>query len=87
MVYYFQYFYVVYYAAPVWIGSIQSTDWEHINIAHYRALRAVFGDHRKKQKRKNLEEKSGRAMPVQWARYFIASTAIKLYNTSDCHVA
>jgi hypothetical protein len=84
-----QYLSIVYYAAPVWITSLSSATWNRINSAHYRALRAAIGDHRKrvKKKRVDLDKECRRASPQEWAKYIIASTVIKLYDRSDTNIA
>jgi hypothetical protein len=81
-----QYNSIVFYCSPVWIGSLTSTSWRRINSAHYRALRAVFGDFKNQIKRSELDKMSKRATPTEWAQYSIASTVIKLYNTSDTNI-
>ncbi len=78
-----QYFSIVYYCCPLWIGSLTSTAWKRINSAHYRALRAVYGDYKMKLKRAELDKMSKRATPKEWAQYSIAATVIKMFNSSD----
>jgi hypothetical protein len=80
-----QYFSILYYAAPVWIGSLNVAAWKRLNSAHYRALRAVVGFH--VRKRSEIDLMTKRAKPPEWARYSIASTVIKLYNSSDTNIA
>lgn len=82
-----QYMSLVFYAAPLWIGNLSSLSWKRLNSAHYRALRAALRDFRKKKKRKDLDKISKRATPVQWSRYIVASTVIKLYTSSDTNIA
>jgi hypothetical protein len=82
-----QYFSIVFYCSPLWMGGLSAASWRRINSAHYRALRAVYGDFKFKMKRSELDKISKRATPVEWASYAIASTVIKLFNLSDCNVA
>ncbi len=37
-----QYVPVVFYGAPLWIGSITAESWKRINAAHYRAIRGAL---------------------------------------------
>ena len=61
--------------------------WKRINSAHYRALRAIYGDYRSKMKRVEFDKLSKSATPVEWAHYAIASATIKLFNTLDTNIA
>ncbi len=82
-----QYFSIVFYASPVWIGSLSSKAWTRLNSAHYRALRAVLKDFKKRKKRSVIDKESGRATPSQWGSYILASTSVKLYTASDTRIA
>jgi hypothetical protein len=81
-----QYFGIVYYASPVWMGSLKATNWRRLNTSHYRAIRSALKDFRKRKKRSELDEESKRATPLEWSKYCIASTVIKLYNRSDTRI-
>ena len=67
--------------------ALSSASWKRLNSAHYRAIRAAFSDHRNRISRKDLDKRSARATPVEWASYITASTVIKLYNKSDTNIA
>ncbi len=82
-----QYYSILYYASPLWIGSLQSISWRRINIAHYRALRSAVGFKSKSMKRSELDSETKRAKPLEWAKYIMSSTVIKLYNKSDTNIA
>jgi hypothetical protein len=82
-----QYFSIIYYCSPVWIGCLDANTWKRINSAHYRAIRVVTRDFKRRRKRRDLDKETQRATPCEWARYAIASTVIKLYNSSDAHIA
>ncbi len=75
-----------YYCNPLWIGSLTADSWRCINSAHYRALRAILGDHKSKLKQNELDKMSKRIPPVEWAQYSIASKTIKLFNSSDMDI-
>lgn len=81
-----QYFSIVFYCCQVWIGCLTSSNWRRINSAHYRALRAVYGDYKCKIKRTELDKASRRATPSEWANFSTASTVIKLFNSSDTEI-
>ncbi len=82
-----QYMPVVFYAAPLWIGSINADSWRRLNSAHYRAIRAALQTRIRQHSRDELDALSRRASPSQWARYIVASTVIKLFNNSDSNIA
>jgi hypothetical protein len=69
------------------LGSLTSANWKRINASHYRALRAALKDYRKRKKKTELDAKTKRSTPVEWSKYIIASTVIKLYNRSDTNIA
>jgi exonuclease III len=82
-----QYFSVIYYASPLWIGSLNSRSWTRLNSSHYRIIRAALRDFKGRRKRTDLDVECRRATPVEWSKYIIASTVIKLYNFSDTNIA
>jgi hypothetical protein len=82
-----QYFGILYYASPVWMGNLTSANWKRINSSHYRALRAALKDYRKRKKRSELDAEAKRSTPREWSKYIISSTVIKLYNRSDTNIA
>ncbi len=82
-----QYFSIIYYAAPVWIGCLTSKAWSRLNAAHYRALRACLRDYKKRKSKLELNLESKRATPAEWGMYSIASTVIKLYNGSTTNIS
>jgi hypothetical protein len=41
-----QFLSIIYYASPVWIGSMLSRDWKCLNLTHYAAMRVVIGDYK-----------------------------------------
>ncbi len=82
-----QYFSIIFYASPLWIGSLRSQSWKRLNSAHYCCLRATLGDYKASISRPELDRITKRATPLEWAKYAIASTIIKLYNRSDTDIA
>ena len=82
-----QYFSILFYAAPLWMGSLTCNLWKRINSAHYRALRAAIGDYKSTRKRSIIDQETKRAPPSKWAHYIVCSTVIKLYNQSDTNIA
>ncbi len=83
-----QYFPIVFYSAPLWAGCLDYSSMRRLNSAHYRAIRAALRIHEIRSKsRKQLDEISSRATPMQWLNYSLASTVIRLYNFSDSNIA
>ena len=82
-----QYFSIVYYNAPLWIGSLDAASWKKLNSVHYRALRTLLGDFKNSKNREEIDSIAKRATPIEWANYCIASTVIRLYNKSDTRIA
>jgi hypothetical protein len=82
-----QYFSILYYACPLWIGSLDSKCWRRLNSAHYRVIRAALGIFRSDMSRSELDKLSKRATPLEWSKYSITSTVIKLFNNSDTNIA
>lgn len=78
-----QFFSIIFYACQVWIGSLTSKDWKRLNSIHYCCLRTVLGDFRNKLSRQDIDKKTQRATPLEWAQYAVASIVIKLYNKAD----
>ncbi len=81
-----QYFSILFYGAPVWMGSVSAKSWKRINSAHYRAIRAALRDFKGRRKRIDLDKESMRATPSEWGKYIVCSTTIKLYNSSDTNI-
>jgi len=82
-----QYFGIVYYAAPVWLTpQLSAVSWQRLNSSHYRALRAVVGDYKRKLPRAVLNIITKRATPRQWSNYAACSLAIKLFNGQDTRI-
>jgi hypothetical protein len=50
-------------------------------------LRATIGDFKASISRAELDRITKRATPLEWAKYSIASTVIKLYNRSNTDMA
>jgi hypothetical protein len=69
------------------MGNLSAANWRRINSSHYRAIRAALRDFKKRKKRTLLDQESRRSTPIQWSKYIVASTVIKLYNRSDSNVA
>ncbi len=82
-----QYFSIIYYNAPFWIGSLDAVSWRKLNSAHYRALRVVLSDFRSQLSRVEIDSMMKRAAPFEWANYSIASSVIWLHNSSDSCIA
>jgi hypothetical protein len=82
-----QYFSIIYYAAPVWIGSLTSKAWTRLNAAHYRALRACLKDYKKRKRKRDLDLEAKRATPAEWGMYSVVATVIKLYNSSNTNIS
>jgi hypothetical protein len=82
-----QFLSIIYYASPLWIGSLQSKSWTRLNSTHYACLRIVIGDHKRAISRRDIDSMTKRATPTEWAKYSIASMVIHLYNNSDTLVA
>jgi len=60
-----QYFGMVYYGAAVWLTSqLDATSWRRLYISHYSALRAAFGDC--KRKSSTPYPSSGLTIPWEW---------------------
>ncbi len=81
-----QYFSIIFYNAPLWIGSLDAASWKKLNSVHYRALRMELGDFRSIMKSVEIDWITMRATPIEWASYSIASTVIRLYNQSDTRI-
>jgi hypothetical protein len=81
-----QYHPVIFYGSPLWIGCLDAKSWKRINSGHYRAIRAALKDY-KKRKRSLVDADAKRATPAEWSRYTMASTVIKLFNSSDTNIA
>ena len=82
-----QFFGTLYYAAPVWMTMLSFKSWKKLESLHYRALRAVYRDHKCTISRQALDHTSSRANPRQWSNYATTSTATKLVNNSDTRIA
>jgi hypothetical protein len=82
-----QYYSIIYYAAPIWIGSLTSKAWSRLNAAHYRALRACLKDYKRRRSKRDLNLESKRATPAEWGMYSVVSTVIKLYNSSNTNIS
>ncbi len=82
-----QFLSIIYYASPVWIGSMTSQDWKRLNSTHYAAMRMVIGDYMRNLSRTDIDNMTKRATPAEWAKYSITSTVIKLYNESQTNIA
>ena len=74
-----QIFGLLYYASPVWLGqTLEATSWRMINSVHFKALRLVCNDHHSRISRIKLSKELQRATPLEWSRYCLASTVIKV---------
>lgn len=82
-----QYHSILFYAAPVWLGSISSSSWTHLNSAHYNAVRIALHHYNNNTSRNQLHKLSQRATPKEWASYSTASMVIKLFNKSDTEIS
>jgi len=82
------YFGQSYYCSPVWLNdALSHINWNRMRSQHYRALRAAFGDYKRKMSHDLLDRLSARATPRQWSYYITAKTAIGLYLKSDTRLA
>jgi len=73
------YFGTIYYASPVWLNEITTAkQWHLLNVLHYKGIRSICGDFRRKKSRAQLDEIMKRAKPHQWMRYSNAKLVIKL---------
>ncbi len=83
-----QYLPVIFYCSQLWTGCLDSSSWKRIVSSHYRAIRAALKIYNiRRYGRQELNSMSGRATPVQWTNYALASSVIKLYNNSDTTIA
>jgi len=71
-----QYYSTCYYGGEVWLNSLGFDDKRRMNALHYRTLRIVLRDYRRKLHRSSLDE-LGRARPTTWANYLTCSRIIK----------
>jgi len=83
-----QYFSNLYYCAPVWLNETTSSRLRRmINSAHYRPLRIAMKDYNYRLAKKDLLKSCNRSSPMEWARYSLASIAIKtLTNREPFHL-
>jgi len=73
------YFGTIYYASPVWLTEITTAkQWHVLNMLHYKGIRSICSDFRRKKSRLELDEILKRAEPHQWMRYSNAKLGIKL---------
>jgi len=75
---------MVYYGIAVWLTSqLDATSRRRLFSSHFRALRAVLGDYKRKVPKVVLNIISKRATPKQWANYRKAPLAITLFNGGE----
>jgi len=72
---------LLYYAAPVWLNSLTSSlNMKLLNSIHYRAMGNTIGDFFNRCSRREVDERTKRSTPRQWANYCNAKMAITLTN-------
>jgi len=73
-----QFYGLLYYGCQVWLGQhTRSFNVRKLNSGHYRVLRIVKNDWKKKKKRSDLDS-IGRARPSLWGKYATGNLVIKL---------
>jgi len=73
------YFSTIYYGSQVWLGETTlSKHWHLLNILHYKGIRTVCRDFRKRKRKAELDSILGRAKPKQWMKFSCCKLAIKL---------
>jgi len=77
-----QYYGLLYYGCQVWLGQhTRSSNIRKLNSVHYRVLRVVENDWKKKKKRSDLDS-IGRARPSLWGKYATGNLVIKVLKNS-----
>jgi len=72
-----QFYGLLYYGSQVWLGPhTKISDVRRLNSVHYKTLRVVENDWKKKKKRADLD-KLGRAKPSLWGKYATGNLVIK----------
>jgi len=72
-----QFYGLLYYGSQVWLGPhTKVADIRKLNSVHYKTLRIVETDWKKKKKRSELD-KLGRAKPSLWAKYSTGNLVLK----------
>jgi len=73
------YFSTIYYGSQVWLGETTSSKhWHLLNILHYKGIRTVCRDFRKRKRKAELDSILDRAKPKQWMKFSCCKLAIKL---------
>ena len=68
-----------YYASPVWLNEcLNAPHWKRLNAVHYRALRMIVGDTKRKMSHTKLNAITNRAPPRRWSNYATASITMKI---------
>jgi len=76
-----QFYGLLYYGSQVWLGShTKVADIRRLNSVHYKLLRIVENDWKKRKRREDLD-KIGRAKPSLWAKYSTANLVLKVMKT------
>jgi len=72
-----QFYGLLYYGSQVWLGPhTKISDVRRLNSVHYKTLRVVENDWKKKKKRADLD-KLGRAKPSLWGKYATGNLVLK----------
>jgi len=79
-----QFYSTVYYGCEVWLQNNTFNDLRRLNALHYRSLRIVAKDYKRRMHRADLDE-IGRARPSTWSKYMVASRVIKIINCGFPH--
>jgi len=73
------FFGLIYYASPVWLTEIMNSRiWSILNVLHYKALRIVCADFKRRKSRRELDATVERARPYEWMRFINVKTAVQL---------
>jgi len=76
-----QFYSLLYYGSQVWLGShTKVADIRKLNSVHYKLLRIVENDWKKRKRREDLD-KIGRAKPSLWAKYSTANLVLKVMKS------
>lgn len=78
-----QYYGLCYYGCQVWLGDhTRRMDLKKLDSAHYRMLRIIKQDYRRKIGRHELDQ-IGRARPSLWSKYSTANLVIKVLRDKE----
>jgi len=72
------------YCAGVWLGEQTSQQIKRlVDSAHYKALRIVYHDYKKRIPRIGLDRLARRATPTQWGNYIISKLVISTFHNKE----